>query len=250
VVSKWTVKRESKTVEGLILSFCDIFEAPEQPGLYAWYALIGLGDADLAQEEQTRTALQRQTTKYRPAPMEGEIKGNMGACWRGQLLDTSMDELSSLLQESDDELPQQDQGRTRRGKRLQSALTTLLTRQALIDTLEQAVPMFLPPLYVGMSENLNSRLQSHVAAFRAISRNRKALVEYEDESSDSEDNDEISGASFAARAVSAGFKEDNLQVFILPFQNCQNLDTSQIRDVIAGVEYLLNRWTKPSLGVR
>lgn len=247
-MGEWSVVQEEITTQGLILSFSDVFNAPQMPGLYAWYSILGLGNADLIIESQTRSALRRQTSRYKPNALESEVKGNLGARWKGQLADVSMDDLSKLLEGSEPELNQGvSQAKQQRGTRLMQALEDHASRQALVNTLEKSIPMFLSPLYVGISENLNSRLQSHVNAYRSFSKNRSVVTLEENEL---DDTDEAAGRSFATRAVNAGFKEDNLQVFLLPFENQFDLNPAQIRNVISGVEYLLNRWTKPTLGVR
>jgi len=253
-MGEWSVHWDKVKVQGKILAFDEISEAPQLPGLYAWYSILGLGAADLAEENQTRSALRRQTSRYKPTALTGEIRGNLGARWAGQLSDKSMDDLASHLaqialktDESSAPLIRQ------RGQNLNRALSNSQTRQSLINTLEQCIPVFLPPLYVGISNNLCSRLQSHVNQFRAIIRSNKLEIPLDVENSEldeAEDTDEASGKSFAMRAIKAGFKEDNLRVYVLPFQGTENMSASQVRNVIGGVEFLLNRWAKPSLGVR
>lgn len=241
-------------MRGEILAFDEITEAPQLPGLYAWYSILGLGAADIAEEDQTRSALRRQTSRYKPTALTGEIRGNLGARWAGQLPDKSMDDLASHLAQIALETSGPGSPLVRqRGKNLNQALSNSQTRQALIDTLEQCIPAFLPPLYVGISNNLCNRLQSHVSQFRSIVRINRLEIQPEEENLDvdeAEDTDEASGKSFAIRAIKAGFKEDNLRVYVLPFQGTEHLSASQVRNVIGGVEFLLNRWAKPSLGVR
>jgi len=253
-MSEWLISLDKMSSQGIVLAFNEISEAPQLPGLYAWYAILGLGAADLADESQTRSALRRQTSRYKPTPLVGEIRGNLGARWAGQLLDKSMDDLASNLAQVSLEADGSGSKLVRqRGQNLNRALAKSITRQSLINTLEQCIPVFLPPLYVGISNNLCSRLQSHVNQFRSIMRNSRLELEYTSEYLDTEDvddTDEASGRSFALRAIKAGFKEDNLRAFVLPFQNTAHLSSSQVRNVIGGVEFLLNRWSKPSLGVR
>lgn len=250
----WTANWDQVKVQGKILAFDEISEAPQLPGLYAWYSILGLGLADLAEENQTRSALRRQTSRYKPTALNGEVKGNLGARWAGQLSDKSMDDLASHLAQVALDTNDQDNSLIRqRGKNLNQALSNDQSRQALINVLEQCIPVFLPPLYVGISNNLCSRLQSHVNQFRSIVKmNRLEIIpEIENSELDEiEDSDEVSGKSFALRAIRTGFKEDNLRVYVLPLQDTGNMNSGQIRNVIGGVEFLLNRWAKPSLGVR
>lgn len=251
-MGEWAVSWDQVRAEGKILAFDEITEAGSFPGLYAWYSSLGLGAVDLEKEEQTRSALRRQTAKYRPTPLLSEIKGNLGTRWVGELSDTSMNDLVATLSQINlNQIDNSSQSSLQKqGQRINRALSNLKCRKALVKTLEECIPIFLPPLYVGISNNLQRRLQEHISKFRTFSRNRQQDSEYFIDELNEDDNDEISGTIFAARAIKAGFKEDDLRVYVLPFQNLDNLSPTQVRDVIGGVEFLLNRWAKPSLGVR
>jgi hypothetical protein len=252
-MGEWLVNWDSVEAQGQVLTFDDISEAPKKPGLYAWYGILGLGAADLADENQTRRALKRQTNNYKPTPLRGEVIGNLGMRWAGQLFDTSMDDLADILSKSepDDVDNSSSQSRSKqRGQRLNRALVDPLTRHSLISVLEECVPVFLPPLYVGVTDNLCTRLRSHVNLFRSVTRSFKSGLEYLSPDLDVENTDETSGANFSIRAVKAGFKEDNLRAFVFPVQNIEKLNSTQIRNVIEGAEFLLNHWVRPSLGVR
>lgn len=67
-MGEWSVNWDQVSAQGSVLAFDEISEAPQPPGLYAWYAILGLGAADLAEESHTRSALRRQTTRYKPTP--------------------------------------------------------------------------------------------------------------------------------------------------------------------------------------
>ena len=58
-VGEWSANWDKVSARGPILAFDEISDAPKQPGLYAWYAMLGLGKADLENEEQIRRALKR-----------------------------------------------------------------------------------------------------------------------------------------------------------------------------------------------
>lgn len=249
-MGEWSVNWDKVKAQGQVLGFDDISEAPQKPGLYAWYAILGLGKADLAEESQTRRALKRQTSSYKPTPLKGEMIGNLGMRWAGQLPDISMDDISDVLSNTALEDINNNLVQKQRGKRLNCALQEQLTRQALIDLLEECIPVFLPPLYVGVSDNLSRRLRSHVKTFRTVKRSFQSGVNDPSIDLNSEDTDETSGANFAVRAVRAGFQEDNLRAFVLPVLHIQSLNSLEIRNVIEGAEFLLNHWVRPSLGVR
>jgi hypothetical protein len=252
-VGEWSVNWEKVNVKGQVFGFDEISDIPPQPGLYAWYANLGLGAADLADEGQTRRALEKQTQKYKPVPLQVEIKGNFGSRWVGKLSDCSMDDLgNALLNQTFDDTNGEGSrsSEKQRGQKLNNALIESATRQALISTLEECIPVFLSPLYVGISDNLQRRLRHHVNEFRVATRTSKSQDEYFNLDSKTELPDQVSETEFAVRAVRAGFKEDNLKVFIFPVQNIENLNSTQIRNVIEGVEFLLNRWVRPSLGVK
>lgn len=68
-MGEWSVSWDQISAQGSVLAFDGISEAPQLPGLYAWYAILGLGAADLAEENQTRSALRRQTTRYKPTSL-------------------------------------------------------------------------------------------------------------------------------------------------------------------------------------
>ncbi len=242
LLGTWSTSWNNFCVEGIILPFDEVSDAPVLPGLYSWYAGLGLGELDIADETQTRSALSKQTSKYKPSSLISEIKGNFGALWKGELLDKSMDKLSFALSNEYLEYEEQTQE-----NRLNRTLSELSTRKALISNLENCVPVFMSPLYIGISENLRRRLSEHVRIFRAIYDQKKSGrndQNYEEESLDD------FGNNFAFRAVQRGFKEDNLKVFVLPFEGLEDMTQQQIRDIISSVEFLVNRWSKPSLGER
>lgn len=68
-MGEWSVTWDQVNAQGSILAFDEISEAPQLPGLYAWYPILGLGAADLAEESQTRSTLRRQTTRHKPTPL-------------------------------------------------------------------------------------------------------------------------------------------------------------------------------------
>lgn len=243
-MGSWNINLDGKDFCGQILSPEDLQKASNLPGIYAWHSVMNLGNADVSERKYLTNALKRQNSRFKKPPLDGIFTANLGSQWTGKLLDKSMDNLTDAL--DDEELSD--------GKkiavRLNRTIDNSKARKLLPILLDACSPVFSSPLYIGISDNLRRRLMSHIQNFRQLSeyKNKKIKIKNSLLNLDVEEDDSTSGINFAARAVIAGFKEDSLRVVTFPIIDTDSLAEQEIFDLIASVEFLLNRWNRPILG--
>ena len=242
MLDSWNIHLKENEIRGQVLSPKDIFKADESPGLYVWYGILNLGNADISERKNVINALKRQNSRFKTPPLDSTVKGNLGSFWSGQLLDQSMDRLMSALSESE------EIAREKSAIRLNRTIEHEPTRKLLCSLLDMCTPIFSSPLYIGISDNLRRRLTIHVQKFRVLSEYKSIKLKDQLFNIDAEEDDATSGINFAARAVIAGFKEDNLKVYTFPLDKNDCLSDEEIFDLIAAIEFLLNRWSRPILG--
>lgn len=239
----WSIHLGNKKIKGQILDSGSISEAEESPGLYVWYGVLSLGKADLSERKNVVNALKRQNSRFKSPPLDSVVKGNLGASWSGKLYDQSMDKLIDGLNNSE------ESGKENSAIRLNRTLDRESTRRFLCCLIDECTPIFSSPLYIGISDNLKRRLTTHINKFRDLSEySGKMKLKDKPYDLDWEYDDTTSGINFAARAVIAGFRENNLKVCTFPLHHDYDLSDEEIFDLIAAIEFLLNRWSQPILG--
>lgn len=196
-------------------TFSEISKVPTHPGLYAWYAAIEIGEADIIDERQFLGVLHKQSSILLSQRMEILAKLDFSLQWSGLLNENS--------------------GK-REGKHDFSAPISKAGLEVLSRALTSAAPTFFRPLYIGKTKRgLKKRIKEHVDAFYALKQLQGSVeIEAEDQ--------------FAARAVRAGFTEDQLVCYVFPFADAEELNDGEMDRVLLVAESFLNEWATPVLG--
>ncbi len=214
------------------LQFHQLDQAPEAPGIYAWYHQLVLSDADIevclrdidsATSASDKEAVARRFLEkfvfsyYSETPYLVQIAGALKPTFSGPVPYVS--EVSASLVTRIANSPM-------RLRTLKEALTTM-------------VPVFSSPLYIGMAQNLRSRLRAHKRWIERLGEAR--LLAEEEPSLEEPDEDSKVSHSFALEAVRIrGFSTYNLRVFIQ--------DIAIDPDIRVDVENILNRINYPLCG--
>ena len=211
----------------VLFSWQDIHEVPDSPGVYAWYYRHQVGKWDIDQISSQVTALTQkgqvdeaeslvrnflESKLFRPfmeMPYKAVIRGPLKPTYKGDLLHDlpiSGDVIRRIAE---------DPGRL------------FLIKQVL----ENAVPRFASPIYIGMSDRLRRRLLKH----------KHLIVSYlEDGSYSPVGPTEASDQSFAKQVVRRGFDVTRLIVTVQSIEATANEHLD--------VENILNRINFPLCG--
>ena len=211
------------------LRWVDLQQAPPSPGVYAWYyepeitdfdldaALIlirermGAGDRAGAEAAVTTLLSEHVMSYFRQDPFDVVLSGplkprHVGSAEHDQRLSPAL--VQRLLEDPDRLLP-------------------------LRDILQGSAPYFASPLYVGMSDDLRTRLARHRTLIEKFRREgfRRAPSDAAVQSEE---------AGFARRVVDRRIPPDRLFVMIC--------ETDQVIGLHVDVENLFNRMYYPILG--
>lgn len=195
--------------------FSEISKIPKEPGLYVWYAAIELGEADISDKEQLVRALNKQSSVLLGQRMEVSAKLDFSLEWNGMLCENA---------------PRRER------KHLLSNALSRAGLQTIAEILTATAPIFFRPLYIGKTKRgLRARIQEHINAFYELKElHNESEIETDDQ--------------FAARAVKAGFKEDQLVCYVYPILTRSHLEDGELDRVLLAAESFLNEWATPILG--
>lgn len=198
-------------------------EAPERPGVYAWYVRLALGEADLSEFEQAVEA--KRQTGGNPAPI---VQETLEQHFFHPFQETAYSvKLSGALKPRYvGELLHQPATSEGLIERLSNDPARL---RPIANVLGAAAPFFTAPLYIGMARNLRARLAQHKSGIESFADNPAAAA----------GNDKISG--FAQQIVQRGFNPRRLFVVCIPVGD---VDSDEQLDL----ENILNRINFPIFG--
>jgi hypothetical protein len=230
--------------------------APESPGLYAWYGKPDIGDSDYLRlivqgkdegETRFRSLLARHTQRYNLPGMNVKIKSSFDSEWSANCAEITTEKFIGVLSAESKDENLSDQDAKRRLASLEKTVAKQKSRQVLKNALEQSIPIFSSPIYIGVTDNLRRRLTEHVSLLermaRALERDPKKpeiLRTF------------VNSPQFALRALAAGFDENYLEVHVLDFAEiaADGYSTEELREIAEAAEWILNRWHRPYLGRR
>ena len=208
---------------GQALSWSEIDQAPEVPGVYAWYSKLVISRADIEAVIRNVTAAQQDGEAQARAAVEGALNSfifgpyqetSYQVTMRGQLKPKFIGEVLHEPSRSESLIERlaEDPERFR----------------VIADVLKNVAPWFTAPLYIGMAKNLRTRLKQH----------RNKIVELRDNHGGGVDI--AAEAGFASQVVARNFDPTNLFVHIAEV----NVDSGEHSDL----ENILNRINYPIFG--
>lgn len=221
----------------------NVDEAPDEPGIYAWYVVPIAGEyalaEDLADGQDLAVArfgefLSSHSRRLRHPDFRIQATGHLWAEWRGEITETGSQRLSHAI----DRIAE---GTGEAGKHLSRSMRAERTRRVLAQVLIEAAPRLVAPVYIGVATSLRERLATHVRTFRTV----KKLLADEKPIPTKHLN------TFGERAASSKFLEDEMRVGVYPVPALDDdLDEALLRQVAEAAEFVLNRWHHPILGRR
>jgi hypothetical protein len=234
-------------------SCLNVDEAPESPGLYAWYGLLNAGPQDwelnLAAGEDLgaqacRTLLQQHSSRFASPPLRLEARGTFSSIWRGDLRDASAERLRTILAGEVAAVEKDPTSDENQQRLLDSVLASSKLREILLGILKAATPILSAPMYIGVAMSLRARLRQHVDMLFKLASTAPA--------SPRERERLLADSRFASRAIGMGFSADTLSVWTLNLASLypDHSDQEALRVVAETAEWLLNRWHRPLLGRR
>lgn len=209
---------------GELLSFGEVPDADPTPGLYAWYLRIKPGKINLESPENFSKALKRITEQLCYPDFSMQLRGHLNLHLKGDL---------KHLWYGHEE--------NRFSNQFQSILEQPEEREILGEILELTVPMLTGPLYIGVSKNLQLRLEQHVQLIQGY---QEDTIQYSSiDSEESLENDK----NFAQRIIERRIDPNHLIVGIV-YVSHPHVSPPRIRKAIETAETLLNRMFYPILG--
>ena len=196
-----------KTASFAMLPATELASVEPVQGLYAWY----LPFPSNSNEESLATY----SSVFQSSKLNIHAQGNFGQNFRGSI--DQVNKEHSNLNESG------------------------------LDLLFRTSAVFMPPVYIGISSNLNSRLSCHYDAFLQAFRNGINVLEQEsatDADSDTSEESSIFGGRLADTMLTAGFT-DFRHLFVKVAY-----DELITREQLKKTEFILNRIYRPILGRR
>ena len=223
-------------LNGKLFSFREVSHADPKPGLYAWYLMIKLGKANIKSSKpenflrRLKTITEQLCYPTLPVQIQGRLspkmKGDLGHIWYGH-----------------EKYPFP--------KRFREILSCPEEREILGEMLESAVPLLTSPLYIGVSKNLQIRLEQHKQLLQEYQRHKRLQQEHQEDtiqfplvdSAKALKNDK----NFAQRIVNREINLNDLVVSIVPNPRPSS---EKVHRAIGAAETLLNRIFYPILGRR
>jgi len=214
-----------KIESGKALAWSEIDQAPDLPGVYAWYSKLVISKADveavivrvnsarqLQNGAKARTEVESALEQfifgpYRETPYQVSLRGQLKPRYAGEVLHepAKSDSLIERLAAEPERF------------------------RVIADVLKTVAPSFTAPLYIGMAKSLRNRLKQH----------RNKIVELRDLHG-GQFGDISADAGFANQVVARNFDPTNLFVQIAEV----NVDFGEHNDL----ENILNRINYPIFG--
>ena len=210
-----------------LLSFKEVPDVDSKPGLYAWYLRISPGQGNTESSEDFLKALKKITEQFYYPTLAMQLKGHLGLNWKGKL---------EHIWYGHDEYPFSDSIKM---------LTHPEERKILSDILELTLPLLTGPLYIGVSKNLQVRLQQHTQLIQAYQEDITQLSSTNIDGDESLENDK----NFAQRIAEREIDPNHLAVGVI-YMCPSHHSTERIHTAVKSAENLLNRMFYPILGRR
>ncbi len=211
-----------------------VSDATTAIGVYAWYAMPSIGEADwsseiLGSDENAKNnifaVVEKFSSSIETQPLCVNAKANFSTEWTG-------------------EIREKNRAQTDREKRKCWGEKDA-SRKQLVDAISCSFPLFFSPLYIGRATDqpLRSRLSEHYDKFHRHYRIARRDAGYAERLKES-------AHDFAGRAVARGFTPSELYFVTFSISENSSVVHPQEIESILTLEYLLNRWSLPILGRR
>lgn len=209
---------------GQLLAFEEIPDADPNPGLYAWYLRIKPGKSNIKSPENFSKALKRITEQLcyptlsmqLQGPLSLNMEGDLKHIWYGHEKQQFSNQFQEIINRHEE-------------------------REMLSEILELTVPLLTGPLYIGVSKNLQTRLQGHA---QLIQTHQKNMIQSSHiDGKESLENDK----NFAQRIIDRKIDPNHLIVGVT-YVSHPHLSGRRMRETIEAAETLLNRMFYPILG--
>lgn len=212
---------------GNLLSYEKVPDVETKPGLYAWYLRIKLGRKNIESPQDFLTALKKITERLCYPVLGMQLEGHFNMLLKGDLRHI-------YYGHDGNPFP----------KTFKSMIASREEREVLNDILELAVPLLTGPLYIGVSRNLQQRLQEHTRLIHKFSiEDQEDTLDNPVDGLESMENDK----NFAARIIERKIDPNHLAVGVAYVDN-PSLPIARIRKIAENTETLLNRLFYPILG--
>jgi hypothetical protein len=211
-----------------LFSFERISDVKAKPGLYAWYLRIRVGRSNIESPQNFSKALKKITEQIRHPILAMQLDGHFNLNMKGKLKHIWYGHNEHPFTEN-----------------FQEMLNHPEERKLISNILDLAVPLLSGPLYIGVSKNLQQRLQIHTRLIEKYSKEQQEdnTPEVSVDSTDSLQNDK----DFAKRIVEREIDPNHL-IAGVTYVYHPNLSPDRIRKTIETTETLLNRIFYPILG--
>lgn len=227
-------------------SMLDVDEAPEAPGLYAWYVSFRASPHDWKMQPSPQgdqaidgflRLLRRYAGYYEPLPISLRGRGSYGAAWEGDL------ELDTPLRQPNEDADASSAEEDKRLAILMNSLDSQERRRVMATILEMASPVFSSPLYIGVAENLRERLRTHR---RDFTKAYDWLREHPEDAAEVR----AKGKTFGARAAARNMTMRQLEAWVIDLGDQEDaaVTLKHLRHTAQSAEWLLHRLYAPILG--
>ena len=139
-----------------LFSFERIPDVKAKPGLYAWYLRIRVGRSNIESPENFSKALKKITEQIRHPTLAMQLDGHFNLNMKGKLKHTWYGHNEHPFTEN-----------------FQEMLNHPEERKLISNILDLAVPLLSGPLYIGVSKNLQQRLQTHTRLIEKYSKEQQ-----------------------------------------------------------------------------
>ncbi|MFI1163303.1 hypothetical protein ACH4UM_06745 [Streptomyces sp. NPDC020801] len=228
----------------------EVEQAPESPGIYAWYVTFQASaqdwetkpvDGQDASIEGFLGLLREYASYYEPLPITLHGSAPYGGRWDGALeLDHGVNrrETTSVPEGTDRERERRERDR----EALDNTISSQTGRRLLAQFLGRATPVFSSPLYIGVAENLNERLQQHRS-------NYNRAMDWLRGNPNDADRLKRDAKNFGQRAAARGIAMENLEAWVIDLKSLESdISVRSLRESAQSAEWLLHRLFAPILG--
>ena len=195
-------------------------EAPDVPGVYAWYVRLFLGDADLRSFERAVNDERERTGGKPSVVVSNMLERHFFHPFKETAYKVRLD--GPLKPKYKGELAHEPSSSESLVKRLIEDPSRL---RQIANVLNMAAPFFTAPLYIGMATNLRTRLLKHKSLINDFADNRGLVG-----------SDEGS-AGFARQVVARGFDPNQLFVACIPIEGVENEEQVDLENILNRINF-------------